>query len=84
MNAPPALATRSSSPVVSLPADEELDLAALLDLFTAEDAEEHPAAAPPVRRSARSAGAALHAWAQELLRRAIGWGAGPGGVWRAW
>ena len=84
MNAPPALATRSSCLVAPLPADEDLGLAALLDLFTSEE----PAAAVPSprrsRRSLRSEGMRLRAWVQEWSRRATAWGAGPGGAWRAW
>jgi hypothetical protein len=81
VNAPPALATRPWFPVAPLSAGEELGLAALLDLFTSEDPA---AAATPARRSLRSSGARLRASAQERLRRATEWGAGPGGAWRAW
>ena len=80
MNAPPALATRPSSPVALSPADEELGLAELLDLFTSED----PAVAPSARGSVRSDGRRVRAWARQWLRRATEWGAGPGGAWRAW
>jgi hypothetical protein len=75
VNAPPALATRPSSLVVPLPADADLGLAALLDLFTHE---EPAAVATSTRRSLRSGTARLRAWAQEWSRRATAWGAGPG------
>ena len=80
MNASPELATRPSSPLAPLPADDELGLADLLDLFTADE----PADPPAELQSLRSAVAALRARAQEWLRRATAWGAGPGGAWRAW
>jgi hypothetical protein len=81
VNAPPALASRSPSPVEPVPADDELSLAALLDLF----APEEPAAASTAeRRSFRSSGAALGAWTQKWSQRATEWGAGPQGSWRAW
>lgn len=80
MNAPPALVTRPTSPIAPIPADEELGLAELLDLFTSED----PAAAPTARRSLRADRLRLRAWAQGWLHRATSWGAGPGGAWRAW
>jgi hypothetical protein len=84
VNASTALATRTSSVVAPLSADEEVDLAALLDLFTSEDSEEGAAVAAGARRSIRSEGARLRAWAEEWVRRATAWGAGPGGAWRAW
>ena len=87
MNASPVLATRASSFVAPLSADEEVGLAALLDLFTSEGTEEvggRAAVAPRARHSIRSEGARLRAWAQEWVRRATAWGAGPGGAWRAW
>jgi hypothetical protein len=85
VNAPPALATRPpSSPVPPWPADEDLGLAALLDLFAADEPEAPQEAAPSARRSLRATAGRLHAWMQESLRRASAWGAGPGGVWRAW
>jgi hypothetical protein len=80
VNAPPALAARSSSPVLPPSADEELGLADLLDLFTTDE----PAAAPPAPRSLRSSLAQLRASAQQWVQRATAWGAGPGGAWRAW
>ena len=79
MNAPPAPAARSSSAVLPLPADEDLGLAALLDLFAPEGA-----AAVPARSSFRADGLRLRAWVQQAVRRASAWGAGPGGAWRAW
>jgi hypothetical protein len=82
VNAPPALATRPPSSLVPpRPADEELGLAALLDLFAADDPE---AVAPSTVRSLRSTAGRLHAWTRGSLRRASAWGAGPGGAWRAW
>ena len=79
MNPPPALATRSSSAVLPPPADEDLGLAALLDLFAPEGA-----AAVPTPSSFRADGIRLRAWVQQQIRRATVWGAGPGGAWRAW
>jgi hypothetical protein len=81
VNAPPAPDTRPSPPVDPLAAGETMGLAALLELFTRE---ETAAVAPSARRVLRRPGARLHGWAQEWLRRATAWGAGPGGVWRAW
>ena len=80
MNAPPALDTRPSPSVAPLPADEELGLAELLDLFTSEDV----AVAPSARRPLSWDGFRLRARAQRWMRRATEWGAGPGGAWRAW
>ena len=79
MNAPPAPATRSSSAVLPLPADEDLGLAALLDLFAPEGS-----AAAPARNPLRAGGVRLRAWLRQGMRRATAWGAGPGGAWRAW
>ncbi|SDY46740.1 hypothetical protein SAMN05661080_03570 [Modestobacter sp. DSM 44400] len=81
MNAPPALDDRPSSPVDPLTADAAPELAALLEMFTRE---ETVTVAPSARRVLRTAGARLHAWTQEWLRRATAWGAGPEGAWRAW
>ncbi len=77
MNAPPALVSRST-PVAPPPAHEEPGLAALLDMLTPE---EHAAVA---RSAFRSDGARVRACARNWVRRATGWGAGPGGAWRAW
>ncbi len=81
MNASPALATRSSSAVARLSADEELGLTELLDLFTPMGPEE---LSPSPLRSLRADGIRLHAWAQRWVQRATEWGSGPGGAWRAW
>jgi len=85
VNAPPALATRPPSSLVPpRPADEELGLAALLDLFAADEPEAAEESAPSILSSLRSTAGRLHAWMQVSLRRASAWGAGPGGAWRAW
>ena len=79
MNAPPAPATRSSSAVLTLPGDEDLGLAELLDLFAPEGA-----AAAPAGSSFRADATRLWSWVRQGVRRATAWGAGPGGAWRAW
>ncbi len=83
MNAPTALAPPTSSPVAPLLADDELDLAALLELFAVEEPEESEEPADPAAEAA-PARRSLGAWTQGWLRRATEWGAGPGGAWRAW
>ncbi len=81
MNAPPALVDRARTLPAAHPADGDLGLAALLDLF----APEEPASVAPAARGAlRSDAARLRAWVQTWVRRATDWGSGPGGVWRAW
>ena len=81
MNAPPALVDRVPTSTAARPADDDLGLAALLDLFTPEE----PASVAPVARGAlRSDAARLRAWVRTWVRRATDWGAGPGGAWRAW
>ena len=79
MNAPPAPATRSSSAVLTLPGDEDLGLAELLDLFAPEGA-----AAVPASSSFRADATRLWGWVRHGVRRATAWGSGPGGAWRAW
>jgi hypothetical protein len=79
--APPALATRPPSPAGPPPADDELSLTALMDLFGTEE----PAGAPTsLRRELRSSAARLRPWLRDLVQRAALWGAGPQGAWRAW
>jgi hypothetical protein len=68
----PALVTRPTSPLDEVPADTELSLTALLDLFALDE----PGAAP-VRRSLRSHAARLGSWVREQSRRAAAWGAVP-------
>lgn len=53
-------------------ADQELDLAALLELFSVDDAP-----APSPRRALRSSSARLLGWALDSSRRAAAWGAVP-------
>ena len=80
MSTPVDLAHTPSS---LLAVDQELDLAALLDLFSAEDdgpVTDGPvtdAPLPSPRRSLRGSGARLRDWAQDSSRRAAGWGAVP-------
>lgn len=76
MNAPSALATRSSSVVATVDEDDEMNLAALLELFGHED--------EPHDEPSRSATPGLRVWTQHWLQRATAWGAGPEGSWRAW
>lgn len=76
MNAPAALAARSSSAVRSPDEDEEMSLGAMLELF---DHEEEPSEAPWA-----TAAPGLRAWTQQWVQRATAWGAGPEGAWRAW
>ena len=82
MNAPPALAALSSFLVAPVSSDDEMDLAALLDLFVPED--EDLAEAPTARPSLLSPGTALPAWAQKLSLRSAEWAARLGGPRRAW
>ncbi|MGY1622602.1 hypothetical protein ACI789_10455 [Geodermatophilus sp. SYSU D00965] len=79
--APPALATRPPSPAGPTPADHELTLTALMDLFVPEDRAAAPAS---LRRELRSSLARLRPWLRDLVQRAALWGAGPQGAWRAW
>ena len=83
MNASPALAMHPSSLVVGNDG-EETSLAALLDLCTLDEPEEHEPGSWPARRTLRESGASLVGWAQHWRDRASGWGAGPEGAWRAW
>jgi hypothetical protein len=69
VNTPLDLAPRPSShPTV--PAAEELDLTALLELFVLEED-----AGTTARPSFRASGARLLGWAQHAARRAARWGA---------
>jgi hypothetical protein len=68
----PVLVTRPMSPLDEIPADAELSLAALLELF----APDEPGTAS-ARRSLRSHAAQLSAWVQAQSRRAAAWGAAP-------
>ena len=77
MNAPHALAARSSSP---LEPDEDLSLLALLDLCWLDETADAPAVEP---RPFRPSVADLREWAGTWSRRAIEWGAGLRGSWRA-
>lgn len=73
------LAPRPSSRS-AITAEEELNLAALLQLFEAgEDIEDREEAATSVRASLRSSCAALIQWVRGSSRRAASWGALPGG-----
>jgi hypothetical protein len=72
VNPLPALLTRPTSSLPPVPADQELDLAALLDLFAPED----PAVAS-ARPSLRSSMGRLLAGVQASSRRAARWGAVP-------
>jgi hypothetical protein len=74
-----------SAPAVPLPrrpsdrnVEEGLDLAALLDLLG------EPPEPDPVRFRTATGVPGLRQWAQSCVRSAAGWGAGPGGAWRAW
>ncbi|GAA4727416.1 hypothetical protein GCM10023328_02030 [Modestobacter marinus] len=59
------------------PAEEELDLATLLQLFEAgEDAGDEPRS---VRASLRASGSSFLRWTRGSSRRAASWGAVPGG-----
>jgi hypothetical protein len=69
----PVLVTRPTSSPEEVPADAELSLTALLQLF----APDEPGAAP-AGRSLRSHAAQLGAWVQAQSRRAAAWGAVPG------
>ena len=72
-------AVLSAPPAPSGPAAhaDEVDLETFLELL-----------APPVRpwmqRTARSLASDARRWLRDLPERAAGWGAGPGGAWRAW
>jgi hypothetical protein len=80
VNAPPALATRPPSPRTTT-VDDELTLAALLDLFAPDEAG---AAHTSLRGELRARAARLRPWTRDLVQRAALWGAGPQGAWRAW
>jgi hypothetical protein len=82
VNASAALAASSSSPVEPSRAEADLSLEGLLDLFVSEPLD--AAAAAAKRPSIRESGSHLRGWAQEWVRRATEWGAGPQGAWRAW
>jgi hypothetical protein len=66
------LDSRPSSRLDPAPADAELSLAALLELFAPDGSD------APTRRSLRSSVARLCASVQLLSRRAAEWGAVPG------
>jgi hypothetical protein len=68
----PVLVTRPTSALDEVPADAELSLATLLELFTPDE----PGAAS-ARRSLRSHTAELGAWVQAQSRWAAAWGAVP-------
>ena len=70
MNAPPAVM------------DQELSLAALLDLCSVDEGDEEYE--PNVVLDLRAAGAAFREWTRDVTRRATEWGSGPQGSWRAW
>ena len=72
MNTLPAPLTRPTSSRQPVPADQELDLAALLDLFSPEE----PTAAS-ARRSLRSSAGRLIQGVQASAQRAARWGAVP-------
>jgi len=69
----PVLVTRPMSSPEEVPADAELSLTALLELFAPD--EPGPA---PARPSLRSHAAQLGAWVRAQSRRAAAWGAVPG------
>ena len=73
MSTLPVLVTRPTSPAEEVPADAELSLTALLELF----APDEPGAAP-ARGSLRSYAAQLGGWVRAQSRRAAAWGAVPG------
>jgi hypothetical protein len=75
---PTALAAPSS---VRVPADDELSLAELLDLF---DPEEPGTPASSERPSLRTAGTCLRTLRESWARRTAAWNIAPGGAWRAW
>lgn len=81
MIAPPALLRRPTAVAEQAPADEGLDLMALL-LALDEPAWDLIEAAAEDRTDRPGAGlrAQVGAWSQ----RAAQWGAGPQGSWRAW
>jgi hypothetical protein len=73
VNTSTAVPTRPSAHPHPLLPEDELSLAALLELFGAEEP-----AAPPARPSLRSSGARLLVWWRGSARRAARWGAVPG------
>ena len=73
MNTSAAVLPRPSSHPQPLLLEDELSLAALLELFGTEEL-----ATPPARPSLRSSGARLLVWWRDSARRAARWGAVPG------
>jgi hypothetical protein len=78
---PPALAAPSSAVVAPARADDELTLAALLDLFEPEELEE---TSSTLRSSRRSPADGLRAWTHERFRWSGEVSVRLGGSRRAW
>jgi hypothetical protein len=72
VNTPLDVAPRPSSHPQPLLPEDELSLAALLELLTAEEVP-----APSARHALRSSGTRLLVWWQDSSRRAAQWGAVP-------
>ena len=82
---PPALAAPSSAVVAPARADDELTLAALMDLFEPEELEETTSRRTSTMRSSRRApGDGLRAWTHERLRWSAEVNVRLGGSRRAW
>jgi hypothetical protein len=78
---PPALAAPSSAVVAPARADDELTLAALMDLFEPEELEETTST---MRPSPRTPANGLRAWTHERFRWSDGVNVRLGGSRRAW
>ena len=79
---PPALAAPSSAVVAPARADDELTLAALMDLFEPEELEETTTST--MRSSRRTPGDGLRAWTHERFRWSVEVNVRLGGSRRAW
>ena len=78
---PPALAAPSSAVVAPARADDELTLAALMDLFEPEELEE---ATSHARSTGRAPAGRLRAWTHERFRWTSEVSVRVGGSRRAW
>jgi hypothetical protein len=67
---PPALAARRSAVVAPARADDELTLAALMDLFEPEENEETPPTTSPAVVALRSSAHGLRTWTHSRIRSA--------------
>ena len=67
---PPALAARWSAVVAPPPADDDLTLAALMDLFEPEELEQVTRTPSPAGTALRTSARGLRTWSQHRIRSA--------------